>query len=193
MLKKVLFLLWSFLPLAVAAQLQKGYVVMAQVVDGDTIPVIELKQLVVYPKKEFRNAWEARKWEKLVRNIKKVYPYAKLAGMKFRLCELQMQNAKTEREKKALLKQAEKDIKENYGDELKKLNFTQGKILLKLIDRETGNTSYVLLQELRGKLMAFFWQGLARVFGYNLKESYDPMGKDRDIEQIVVMIENGAL
>ncbi len=193
MFKKLYIACFLLIPFAAQAQLQKGFVVMAQVIDGDTIPIIELKQLVVYPKKEFRNAWEARKWEKLVKNIKRVYPYAKLAGMKFRLCELQMQNAETEKEKRALLKQAEKDIKENYGDELKKLNFTQGKILLKLIDRETGNTSYVLLQELRGKLMAFFWQGLARVFGYNLKESYDPTGKDRDIEQIVVMIENGAL
>jgi hypothetical protein len=193
MKNSVLVLICVLLSIIAFGQQDQRLIVRAQIIEGDTIPLIDLPQVIIFPKKVFASKREARQWDKLVKNVKKVYPYAKLAGMKFRLCELLMQNAETDKQRRGYLKQAEKEIKENYGDELKKLNFTQGKILLKLVDRETGNTSYVLLQELRGKLMAFFWQGLARVFGYNLKEPYDPTGKDRDIEQIVVMIENGAL
>ncbi|RLD53296.1 MAG: DUF4294 domain-containing protein, partial [Bacteroidetes bacterium] len=64
---------------------------------------------------------------------------------------------------------------------------------IKLVDRETGESSYALVQELRGKFTAFFWQTFARLFGYNLKIKYDPLGEDKDIENIVVMIEQGLI
>jgi hypothetical protein len=91
------------------------------------------------------------------------------------------------------MRQAEKELNEQFGEDLKDLTFTQGKILLKLIDRETGDISYNLVKELRGGFTATLYQGFARLWGYNLKTHYDPEGEDELIESIVLMIENGQL
>ena len=91
------------------------------------------------------------------------------------------------------MKQAEDELKEEYGEDLKKLTFSQGKILIKLVSRETGNSSYELVQDFRGRFVAFWWQAFAKIFGHNLKMDYDPEGEDREIELIVLMIENGQL
>ena len=86
-----------------------------------------------------------------------------------------------------------KELKSDFERDLKQLTITQGRILIKLIDRETGNTSYALVKELRGSLQAFFWQGLARLFGTNLKTEFDAAGEDAAIESIVQQIERGQL
>jgi hypothetical protein len=99
----------------------------------------------------------------------------------------------TEKEQEEYLKQVEKELLDNYTEPLKKLTVTQGKILIKLVYRETGETSYKIVEFYRGKFRAFFWQALARLFGSNLKLDYDPLGEDRLIEEIVVQIENGQL
>ena len=97
------------------------------------------------------------------------------------------------KERKRIMKQAEKELDEEFGDDLRELTFSQGKILIKLVYRETGSSSYDLVAELRGKFRAFFWQAFARIFGFNLKNEYDPQGEDKDIEFIVQMIEAGQL
>ena len=89
------------------------------------------------------------------------------------------------------MKQVEKELLDEYEDDLKKLTITQGRILIKLVDRETGATSYELVKELRGSFSAFFWQAFARIFGSTLKAEYDPYGEDRLIEEIVLLIDNG--
>lgn len=159
-------------------------------VDGlDTLLIKDLKPVVIF-------AWKTppdRKKRKLIYNIKKVYPYARLASLKLWEYEDKLRKADSDRERRKLMKQAEDELEREFGNELKKLNFTQGRILLKLIDRETGDTSYELLQDLRGKFAAFFWQSLARIFGYNLKSDYDPDGKDKEIEEIVTLIEQGKI
>jgi hypothetical protein len=99
----------------------------------------------------------------------------------------------SEKEQRKLYKRAEEELKAQFGEELKALTVTQGHILLKLVDRETGNPTYNIVKELRGTFVAFFWQNLSRLFGYNLKEKYDPQGKDYDIEMIVQRIENGTI
>ena len=91
------------------------------------------------------------------------------------------------------MKQAEKELWDRYGDELKKMTVSQGLILIKLIDRETGSTSYELVQELRGRFTAFIFQGLARLFHLNLKASYNDDGEDQRIEDIVLLIEQGDI
>ena len=91
------------------------------------------------------------------------------------------------------LKQAEQDIKAQFTDDIENMTFTQGKILLKLIYRQTGVSSYEIVKELRGSLRAIFWQTIARVFGANLKVEYDPTGDDKAIEEIVQQIEKGTL
>ncbi|MFO8129427.1 MAG: DUF4294 domain-containing protein [Bacteroidales bacterium] len=182
-----------FLFLGLQAQEQERIVVRAEVVNGDTIPIVPLKEINIYAFKIIKSKRQARRLSKLIRNVKKVYPFAKLAGIKLKEYENRLMQASTDKERRQIMKQAEAEIKEKYGNDLKKLNFSQGKILIKLIDRETGNTSYALVSELRGKFIAFFWQAFARVFGYDLKINYDPEGKDKDIETIVRMIENGQI
>ena len=84
-------------------------------------------------------------------------------------------------------------LQDQFGDELKKLSVNQGRLLLKLVDRETGNTSYEIVKELRGTFSAFFWQSLALLFGSSMKSKYDPAGDDKLIEQIIVQIDNGQI
>ena len=168
-------------------------IVIARIVDGDTVIMYDLPEYMVSSRMPRHLKSLAKKNERLVYNVKKAYPYAKLAGIKLNEYEVMLRNAKTDAERKRLMKMAEAELKEEFEDDLKKLTFKQGLILIKLVDRETGNSSYVLVQELRGNLAAFFWQTFARIFGYNLKTEYDPDGEDREIEEIVVMIENGEL
>jgi len=104
-----------------------------------------------------------------------------------------LDSLKTNRAQREYLKQVEKDILAQYEEELKNLTITQGRILIKLIDRETRNTSYEVVKELRGSFQAAFWQTVARLFGSNLKVQYDPQGEDRMIEEIMGMIEKGVL
>ncbi len=172
---------------------QKIIVLGAEVVNGDTIPQINLDEVEIFTLRIPRTYRGRRRLTRLVKNVKKVYPYAKLAGKKLREYDKLLQQAKNDRERKKLMKRAEKEINEEYGGQLKDLTFTQGKILLKLIDRETGETSYNLVQQLRGSFSAFFYQAFARIWGYNLKVRYDPLGRDKTIETIVRMIELGQL
>lgn len=167
-------------------------VVKAKVVNGDTIPMMSLPEVRIKGYTIYRTPSEQRRYDKLVRNVKKVYPYAKLAGIKLREYD-DMMAGLNEKQQKRIYKQAEEDLKAEFGEDLKKLTITQGKILLKLVDRETGNPTYNIVKELRGSFVAFFWQNLSRLFGYNLKEKYDPQGKDREIEMIVQRIENGTI
>jgi len=172
---------------------QKLIVLGGEVVNGDTIPQINLDEVEVLSFRIPPTRRGIKRLTRLIRNVKKVYPYAKLAGIKLRQYDYLLQKAKNERERKKLMKRAEKEINQEYGGELKDLNFSQGKILIKLIDRETGETSFNLVQELRGNFTAFFYQTFARIWGYNLKVRYDPNGKDRQIETIVRMIDLGQL
>ena len=170
-----------------------GYHSPAIVVDGDTIPIIYFEGVNVVGRKSSRNAADAKQWERLVRNVKRAYPYAKLAGIKFDEYNQKIANVSSEKRKKEMMKQAEDEIEAQYGKELRDLTVTQGKILLKLIDRQTNNSSYDILIDFRGHFRTFFYQSFARLFGYDLKVKYDPLGEDADIERIVLMIESGSI
>lgn len=175
------------------AQENQLYLLPIKIVGQDTIPQVELAGIEVFSFKIFKTRRETQQNSRLVRNVKKVYPYAKLAGLKLREYEIILSQVQTEKEKNRIMKKLEQEIKDEYGGELEKLTISQGKILIKLIDRETGNTSYDLVRDFRGGFMAFFYQSFARVFGYDLKTKYDPDGEDQNIEIIVRMIENGVL
>ncbi len=195
MLKNIIYIL-SFLIIAsyqCFSQETDRIVVFARIIDGDTVPIIKLPEINVYSFKIIKSKRKARKLSRLIKNVKKVYPYAKLAGIKLQEYNEIFLTISSEKEKRKLMRQVEKELKDEFGDELRSLTFSQGKILIKLIDRETGNSSFELVQELRGKFIAFFWQTFARIFGYNLKIKYDPEGEDKNIEIIVLMIENGSI
>ncbi|HBX51305.1 MAG: hypothetical protein A2275_14585 [Bacteroidetes bacterium RIFOXYA12_FULL_35_11] len=163
------------------------------VIEGDTIPLIEIRQVLIFPQFVFKNKRQAAKYDRLIYNVKKVYPFAKLAGAKIREIETNLGYIKTESLRKFYVREEEKKLKADFEEDLKKLTITQGKILIKLIDRETGNTTYQLVKDLRGSFSAFIWQTLARLFGSDLKAEYDPYGDDKKIEMIIQLIENGQL
>ncbi|MDD3637768.1 MAG: DUF4294 domain-containing protein [Bacteroidales bacterium] len=183
---------WSQ-PIADTTDLTDTLVVLAKIEHGDTTLIMTLPEVNVYALRLFDSRRDIRKVERLIYHVKKAYPYAKLAGIKLREYDKQLVNAKNDRERRRIMRKAEKELNEEFGGDLRNLTFTQGKILLKLIDRETGNTSYNLVKELRGGFTAFFYQGFARIWGYNLKSDYDPEGEDELIETIVTLIERGQL
>lgn len=166
---------------------------LGTIVNGDTIPTVYLVGVEIVAPLSPEAAARQQAFLKLRRDVIRAYPYAKLASMKLKYINDQVATMTNERQKKRFIKDTEKELKEQFEQDLKKLTVTQGRILIKLIDRETGNTSYALVKELRGSLQAFFWQGLARLFGENLKSEYDAAGEDQMIEQIVKQIESGQI
>jgi len=160
---------------------------------NDTIPIIELAEVRVYQRSDFNYLSYKRRDKRLVRNVKKAYPYAKIAGRELKELDKQLALLKSEEAQKEYINVAEKEIMDKFEKQVKKLTITQGIILVKLIDRETGHTSYEVIKDLKGNVTAFFWQGIARIFGNNLKTEYDPVGEDAKIEDIVRGIEMGFI
>ncbi|NCA86089.1 MAG: DUF4294 domain-containing protein [Clostridia bacterium] len=188
----VIFVLFAAQPL-LQAQETPYYFLPVRVVDGDTLPYIKLSPVEVFDFRILKTQRDINRNNKLIRNVKKVYPWAKLAGQKLVEYETVLSHVESDREKRRIMKEIEQQIQDEYGGELRKLTISQGKILIKLIDRETGNTSYNLVEDFRGIFVAFFYQSFARIFGYNLKITYEPEGEDRNIEVIVRMIESGMI
>lgn len=166
----------------------------AVIIDGDTIPVVYLRKPVYCEdKRTFNNFVQRMRYNRLVHNIKIALPYAKIAGKKMKEYNVLLVNVKSEEEKHRVMKKVEDEMRKEFEKDLKNLTVTQGRLLLKLIDRETGNTSYTLVKELRGKMSATFWQALAVVFGNDLKAKYEPDGDDKQVEEIVQLIERGRI
>lgn len=152
--------------------------------DGERVPWILLREVNIYGQRTFRTEADRLAYNRLRYNVLKVLPYARIAQQKYDQLYRDLALTGDRKEKKRLIKQCEKDIKDMFYKEVKNMTISQGEILLKLIDRQTGNTSYELVKELKGGVPAFFYQSLARVFGHNLKNEYDPE-IDRDIENII--------
>lgn len=161
--------------------------------NGDTLPHETLDPIYVFPKPVFHSRKAERRYWRLERKVKKVYPFAVAAGQLMKKYNDEYLAAKTEKERRKYVKQVEKELFARYGPQLKKLSISEGRILIKLIDRQTGHTSYELIKDVKGGVTAFFWQGVARIFGNDLKAEYDPFMEDYLIEQIVRRIEAGTL
>jgi len=153
----------------------------AQQVNPDTLLQRELPEFIATAQ---RDPDYEKKYQKLVRDVKKVLPYAKIAGFRFQLMEQNLQMLPTEKAREEYLKRTEEAIKEQFMDDLVGLTVSQGKLLIKLIHRETGKDTYSLLKTYRGKLTAWYWQGLAKVFTADLTNEYNPI-EDWQIEQII--------
>jgi hypothetical protein len=164
----------------------------ASVYEGDTIVMAYLHTFMVVEERVFKSAKDEKKYRKLVRDVKKAYPYAKLAGERLNNYN-KMLEGKSEVEKKILMKEVEKSLKKEFRKDLENMTLSQGKILLKLIDRETGQTSFNLIKDFRGSVPAFFWQSLGSIFEVDLKTNYQPDGDDKEIENIVLLIQRGEL
>jgi hypothetical protein len=171
----------------------RTYVIQQVERNGEVMPEVEILEVTVFatPRSERRSSY--RHNERLIYNIKKVYPYALVVRMKLMEVNEELGNIEGEKAVKEYMKKVEKEVLAEYEDDMRKMTLTQGKILIKLIDRETQNTSYELIRDYRGKFSAAFWQGIARIFGTNLKSEYDPYGEDAAIEKILIEIEAGRL
>ena len=155
---------------------------------GDSIATVHILPVYVFDRPA-----DLRRYRRLVDAVKKVYPIAKIARAKMADMDKELFSLPTKKEQMAYIMGVYNEIKEEYTPVLKRMTRTQGKVLLKLIDRETEYTAYEVLREFRGGFIAGFWQGVSKIFGQNLKDEYDREGEDRIIEQIVLYYEAGLL
>lgn len=139
------------------------------------------------------NRLQKTRYDKLQKKVIKTYPYAKAAGDVMRTYETLCTHITDEGQRKNLLDKAEKHMMKQFEKDLRNMTVSEGVILVKLIDRQTGETGFELLQQLKGKFSAFMWQSIARIFGQNLKDDYDGSGEDVWIENIVALIEDGTI
>lgn len=163
--------------------------------NGETLPEVEIKEVSVlaHSKSSDRRVQsDYRKYQRLLYNLKLVYPYALIVRSKLSQANDDLAQLKNDKERRKYIKNFEKQIFDKYEGQISEMTITQGRLLIKLIDRETQNTSYDLIRQYKGGLTAAFWQGIARIFGTNLKEDYDPYGEDAIIESIVRDMEAGA-
>ncbi len=155
--------------------------------NGDTIAVVFLPSITISSKRVFKTKRDQNRYNKLYYNVLKAYPLAKVAGKRLQELEAALPSI-PEHKRQKHIKGVEEDLKKKYKQDLLNLTVSQGKILIKLIDRETSRTGYEVIKEFRGGFQAFMWQSLAGLFGTNLKTGYDDQ-EDRDIELILQDIE----
>ena len=160
---------------------------------GDSITVIVMPELPVYPPLKFKNRREAMRYNRLVYNVKKTLPIAKLVNQTIAETYEYIEKLPTKKEKDAHIRAVEKGIKKQYTPQMKKLTYSQGKLLIKLVDRECNQSSYEIVKAFFGPFKAVFYQAFAAIFGASLKKDYDPDADDRLTERVVRLVEAGAL
>lgn len=153
--------------------------------NGDTIPYSILPPVSVFTQltREQKKYWA--EWTRLRNAVYVTYPYAIAASKIMNEINVKLVNVDNRKERRNIIHAREKELKREFTDKLTKLSVYQGKVLMKLINRQTGNNCYEIIEEYKGFMSAAFWQGVAFVFGSNLKQAYDASGKDRDMERIV--------
>lgn len=159
-----------------------------EVENGDSIPMVHILPVYV-----FSRPVDLRRYRRLVEAVKKVYPIAKIARAKMADMEEELCRLPTKKAQKEYIRKIYHEIKEEYTPVAKRMTRTEGRVLLKLIDRETEYTAYEVLREFRGGFVAGFWQGISKIFGQDLKSHYDKEGEDRMIEQIIIYYEAGLI
>lgn len=174
---------------AVALEVQVGKALYK----GDSIPHVTLPTLSKYPPLKFANERERQRYNRLVANVKKVLPIAKLAKHTIIETYDYLETLPTKEERDAHIRQVELGLRRQYTPLMKKLSYSQGKLLVKLVDRECNQTSYEIVKAFIGPLRAGFYQVFAGLFGNSLTKRYDPDGDDRYTERVVRMVESGQL
>ena len=162
-------------------------------VDGDSIQYMEMSNVYVYPEPTFESKRQQQAYMRLVKNVKKVLPMAKEARQLLIETAEYIETLPTQKERDEHLKRVEASIVAEYKPKMKKLTFSQGKLLIKLIDRECHSTAYEAMQAFIGPVRSGMWQAFAWMFGASLKKGYDAEGVDRLTERVVLMVEAGQL
>lgn len=167
--------------------------VKAIIFQNDTFPLVDLPEVQVwaYWGKVTVSSKVFEQWTRTKYNVKKVYPYAILASALLKEMDNRLAKISNEKERKIFIKQCEKELRKNFEEDLKNLSVTQGRILMKLIYRETGKTTYQIVKEMRGGFEASMWQALAYIFGNSMKVKYEPEGEDYMVEKAVQLVEKG--
>ncbi len=192
-MKKVLYILIFTLTLCSTAVAQRGknraYWHQEWVIEsGDSVALIHLNPVRKYARKP-----DMRRYARMVRAVKRVYPIAEEAKTLMKTMEKELLALPNKKQQKLYIKGIEKRLIREYTPVLKKMTIYDGKILLKLIDRQTEDTAFEIIKEFRGGFEAGMWQALAKMFGNNLKTDYNPDTDDMILEQIVTMYEKGTL
>ncbi len=160
---------------------------------GDSIQYMEMNNVYVFPPVAFESKKQANAYMRLVKNVKKVLPIAKEANMIMMETAEYLETLPDKKSKDEHMKRVEKSIMKEYKPRMKKLTYSQGKLLIKLIYRESHSSSYELIQAFLGPVRAGFYQAFAWAFGASLKKQYDAEGVDRLTERVVLMVEAGQL
>lgn len=170
-------------------------VVPAAVVDGDTLPCLKLDEVKVYGKNLGKRQLKryARRQSRLEYNVRKVYPYARIAAREIQKIDTRISQVSNRKERRQIIREEYGNLMKSFKKPLMKLSITQGRILIRLIYRETQNSAFAHIREYKGSVNAYFWQSIALLFGNNLKADYEPYGKDAEIEEIVLSIEASPL
>ncbi|HWS01147.1 MAG TPA: DUF4294 domain-containing protein [Prolixibacteraceae bacterium] len=196
LIKRFYFILYLIMPVLASAQNQADKIRTerdtAAITSDSTIHIL-LKPVYIIPDRKDMSAKKLRQYSQLELKVKKVYPIAKVAAIKLEEYNRVYTSFKTERERKNYVKQVEKDLFSEFEDELRVMKVSEGRILIKLLDRETGNSSFEIIKEFKGGFSAFFWQSVAKLFGHDLKAQYDPVTEDRLIEYIIIQIDMGLI
>jgi hypothetical protein len=188
-------LLALLLPLGAFAQqeVQMPVQISSTLLDGDSVPMATYSPVYIFPKPTFKSKRQQKQYDRLVRNVKKVLPIAKEVNQIIIETYESMEGLPSKKARKEHVKKVEHEILETYKPRMKKLTFSQGKLLIKLIDRETNQSAYDAVKAFAGPFRAGFWQAFAWMFGASLKKEYDPEGEDRLTEQVVLQVEAGQL
>jgi len=157
---------------------------------GDSIRLYNLSEIEILSKK-FSSKEDRTAFERLKNNTLKVYPYARIAAEIYDEMKEKVAGSKR-REKKQYINETEKELRERFENEIRNMSRTQGNILIKLINRDTGNNCYDIVKEMKGGFTAFFWNLGGKLYDHNLKEAYKPE-ENQDLELIIRMINNGQL
>lgn len=162
-------------------------------IDGDSIQYVELNNVYVYPQPVFKNARQRAAYNRLVYNVKKVLPIAKEVNRVIIETYEYLQTLPNKKARDEHMKRVEEDIKKRYTPRMKKLSYSQGKLLIKLVYRECNSSAYDLIRSFISPIRAGFYQAFAWAFGASLTKKYDPEKTDRLTERVVLMVESGQL
>jgi len=161
--------------------------------DGDSIQYVQMNYVYVYPQLTFKNKKQMQAYNRLVYNVKKVLPIAKEVNQIIIETYEYLETLPDKKARDAHMKYVEKSIQKEYTPRMKKLTYSQGKLLIKLVYRECNSSAYGIIQSFMGPIRAGFWQTFAFIYGASLTKTYDPEGVDRLTERVVRMVEAGQL
>ena len=161
--------------------------------EGEEVPWYQIAPVYIFPKLIFANEAEARRYYQIANNIKKVYPIAVDIARDVRLHTEHLDSLEEKRDRDQYMKKMEKELKQKYTPRCKKLTLTQGKLLIKLVDRQCEQTAFRLVRSYMGSFKATFYNTFASIFGASLKKEYDPEVDDRNTERCILLIESGQM